>query len=94
MAGCTIRLGRHSNGGKAELRDTLGRKLVHLYLCVLAISNRCSSDSSCAHKELVTNWPYYTILADTGQLGWEATVLSQCPACMHDKQIDIIMFVL
>jgi hypothetical protein len=37
-----VRLGRHGNEGKAEPRDTLGRKLVILYVCVLAISNRCS----------------------------------------------------
>ena len=36
MAGC--RLGRHSNGGKAGLRDTLDRKLVNLYLCVSSLS--------------------------------------------------------
>jgi hypothetical protein len=26
-----------------------------LFMCVLAISNRCLKDSSCAHKGLVTN---------------------------------------
>jgi hypothetical protein len=30
-----------------------------LYLCVLAISNRCSKDSSCVHKGLVTNWSHH-----------------------------------
>jgi hypothetical protein len=32
------RLGRHSNGGKVELRDTLGKKLVDLSLCVCSLS--------------------------------------------------------
>jgi hypothetical protein len=26
---------------------------------LLSISNRCSKDSSCAHKGLVTNWPHH-----------------------------------
>jgi hypothetical protein len=30
------------------------------YLCVFAISNRCSKDSSCAHKGLVTNWSHHS----------------------------------
>jgi hypothetical protein len=37
--------------------------LVTICVCVLAISNRCSEDSSCARKGLVTNWPHHNILA-------------------------------
>jgi hypothetical protein len=33
-----------------------------LSMCVLALSNRCSKGSSCAHKGLVTNWPHHSTL--------------------------------
>src|SRR5437588_6467409 len=29
---------------------------------LLAISNRCPEDCSCAHKGLMTNWPHHIIL--------------------------------
>jgi hypothetical protein len=35
--------------------------LVAICVCVLAISNRCSEDSSCAHKGPMTNWPHHNI---------------------------------
>ena len=39
------------------------RKLASsLLVCVEAISNRCSKDSSCAYKGLVTNSLYYTMI--------------------------------
>jgi hypothetical protein len=69
-------LGRHDRDGKAESRDTFGRKLAcRLSLCVFAISNRCSKDSCCAHKGLVTNWPHPNMLFEPGLKGEE---LSRC----------------
>jgi hypothetical protein len=57
--GQVVQLGRHDSDRKAESRDTLGRKLACcLSVCVFAISNRCSKDSCCAHKGLVTNWSH------------------------------------
>jgi hypothetical protein len=59
--GLAVQLGRHGKDGKAEPRDTFRRKLACcLSMCVLAISNRCIKDRSCAHKGLVTNWPHHS----------------------------------
>ena len=42
--------------GRQNPETRFGRKpACCLSVCVLAISNRCSNDSSCAHKGLVTN---------------------------------------
>jgi hypothetical protein len=49
------RKGRQNPGTRS------GGKLAYcLYVCVEAISNRSSKDSSCAHKGLVTNWLHHT----------------------------------
>ena len=48
--------------GRQNPEARFGRKLAcFLSVCVLAMSNRCSKDSSCAHKGLMTNWPYHSI---------------------------------
>ena len=47
--------------GRRNPETCLGRKLAYrLSVCVLTISNRCSEDSSCAHKGLMTNWPHHS----------------------------------
>jgi hypothetical protein len=56
-----VRLGRHGNDGEVRPRDTFCRKLAYcLPVCVLAISNRCLKDGSCAHKGLITNCPHHS----------------------------------
>ena len=49
--------------GRQNLEKRWVEKLACHYLCVLAFSNRCSKDSSRAHKGLVTNWPHHSALA-------------------------------
>src|SRR5271163_4167970 len=49
--------------GRQNPETRFGRKLAcSLSVCVLAISNRCSKDSSCTYKGLVTNWPHHNSL--------------------------------
>ena len=45
--------------GKQNLETRLVESLLVVCLSVFAISNRCSKDSCCAHKGLVTNWPHH-----------------------------------
>jgi hypothetical protein len=56
------RLGKHSNDGKAEPRDTLGRKLA----CCLSAKCPCCLDrcqkTVPVPMGLMTNWPYRTYL--------------------------------
>ncbi len=48
--------------GRQNPETRFGRKLAYcLSVCALAISDRCSKDSSCAHKGLVTNWPHHNM---------------------------------
>jgi hypothetical protein len=56
------RMGRQSPGTRS------GRKACLFSVCVEAISNRSSKDSSCAHKGLVTNWLHHNIAPTTGVL--------------------------
>ena len=50
-------------GGSGSERRTKSQRYVVLTYClcmyIFAFSNRCSKDSSCAHKGLVTNWPHH-----------------------------------
>jgi hypothetical protein len=41
--------------GRLNLETCWVESSLVVYLCVFAISNRCSKDSSCAHEGLVTN---------------------------------------
>jgi hypothetical protein len=50
--------------GRQNLETHWVESLLVLYLCVFAMSNRCSKDSSCAHKGLVTNLAHHTIPND------------------------------
>ena len=45
--------------GRQNLETRLVESLLVVCLSVFAISNRCSKDSCCAHKGLVTNWPHH-----------------------------------
>ena len=45
---------------RQNLETRLVESLLVVCLSVFAISNRCSKDSCCAHKGLVTNWPHHT----------------------------------
>ena len=47
--------------GRRNLETRLVESLLVDCLSVFAISNRCSKDSCCAHKGLVTNWPHHNI---------------------------------
>jgi hypothetical protein len=49
--------------GRQNLETRLVESLLVVCLSVFAISNRCSKDSCCAQKGLVTNWPHHSILA-------------------------------
>jgi hypothetical protein len=51
--------------GKADSETRWAGSACCLFGCVLAISNRCSKDSSCAHKGLVANWPHHSM-----QISW------------------------
>jgi hypothetical protein len=46
--------------GKQTQRRVWQKASFLVCLCVLAISNRCIKDSSCAHKGLVTNCPHHS----------------------------------
>ena len=46
--------------GRQNLETRSVESLLVVCLSVFAISNRCSKDSCCAHKGLVTNWPHHT----------------------------------
>ena len=46
--------------GRQNLETRLVESLLVVCLSVFAISNRCSKDSCCAHKGLVTNWPHHS----------------------------------
>ena len=48
--------------GSRTQRPVLVESLLVVYVCVFAISNRCSKDSSSAHKGLVTNRPHHNML--------------------------------
>jgi hypothetical protein len=50
--------------GRQNLETRWVESLLVLHLCIFAMSNKCSKDSSCAHKRLVTNWPHHTIPND------------------------------
>ena len=49
--------------GRQNLETRLVESLLVVCLPVFAISNRCSKDSCCAHKGLVTNWPHHNIVS-------------------------------
>ena len=49
--------------GRQNLETRLVESLLVVCLSVFAISNRCSKDSCCAHKGLVTNWPHHSTCA-------------------------------
>ena len=49
--------------GRAQ-GHVLVESLLVLCVCVEAISNRSSKDSSCAHKGLVTNWLHHNRWAE------------------------------
>jgi hypothetical protein len=48
--------------GSRTQRHVLVESLLVVYVCLFAIPNRCSKDSSCAHKGLVTNRPHHNML--------------------------------
>jgi len=50
--------------GRQDLETRWVEKLACRYLCIFAISNRCSKGSSCAHKGLTTNWPHHSITSE------------------------------
>ena len=47
--------------GRQNLETRSVESLLVVCLSVFATSNRCSKDSCCAHKGLVTNWPHHNI---------------------------------
>jgi hypothetical protein len=53
--------------------------VVYLCVCVLAISNRCSKDSSCAHKGLMANWPHHNIFGGLAVLSFYSWLLVTAP---------------
>src|ERR1700733_12528928 len=66
-AGCYI--GRTWQGWEGRAQGhVLVESLLVLCVCLEAISNRSSKDSSCAHKGLATNWLHHRIFRDADRL--------------------------
>src|SRR2546421_3817119 len=64
--------------GRQKSETRFGRKLAcWLSISVPAISNRCSKDSSCVHKGLMTNWPHH----DSNMLQKLYMPLNFAPVC-------------
>jgi hypothetical protein len=78
--------------GRQNLETRWVEKLACHYLCLLAISNRCSKDSSCAHKGLVTNWPHHSRLPTAAKRKEENTCLGKLLLNIQSPQKPPLMW--